>query len=99
MFCRHPSPVPSKRVVICCFVSVAPFTARRDIVVVVRAAILERDDVICIPIICRAELAAAFVAPAISRVKYRCAALRRHAAPRVMLKSAHTLSNPLTTNQ
>lgn len=75
----HPSPVAGQCMIVCRLRCMAPFAAWFDIVVVVRAAVLQRNHVLTVPIVGRAYLALAAVAASFCSLEDARSSLRRHA--------------------
>jgi uncharacterized membrane protein len=67
-------------VIVSGFCDVAPLATWGKVVVVVSAAVFERDDVLHVPIVRRAYVPPALVATAVVLSKKSRPALRRHAA-------------------
>lgn len=65
----------------------APLAARGEVFVIISAAVLQRDDVVSVPIVGRAQLSLALVATTVCGLEYPGSALWRHVATLGVLKA------------
>ena len=89
MLRRHPPAVACRGVIVCCLRFVAPVAANLEVGVVVRAAVLKRNDVLDVPIVSRGQLALADVAATAARLENGGPPLRRHRSALGVLKGMH----------